>query len=228
MNSVEIDLPVKHGFLTRHIGAERVRVAQALEIEENTLVTCKQVHSAKVVSVAEPWPENDRPEADAMVTDRAGLALGVLTADCAPVLFSTGQGHIVGAAHAGWRGALDGVLENTIAAMVDLGAQIDDVTAAIGPCISHHTYEVSLDFRTPFLHQSIENTQFFRLSEKEGHLMFDLPGYVAHRLRLAGLGKVIESRHDTFLEENDFFSYRRCTVNGTVDEGRQVSVIVAG
>lgn len=187
------------------------------------LVTLHQVHSARCV-VAGDWADSERPEADALVTDRPGLALGVLTADCAPVLFADRAAGVVAAAHAGWKGALSGALEATLAAMEQLGAARARVAAVIGPCIASASYEVGPDFRARFLEADPASAAFFAPGPA-GRPHFDLPGYAAHRLRRAGTGAVAALGLDTLADPARFFSYRRATLEGARDYGRQLSLV---
>ena len=239
---------VSHGFFTRQGGASggiynslncafssgddkeavklnREKIAEALHLKAEDIVTVYQVHSAKVVPVNEPWPRDKAPQADAMITDRRGIGLGVLTADCAPILFAAKTARVVAAAHAGWKGALGGVAEETVRNFSHYGVAPADVIAAIGHCIGPQSYEVKDDFKKPFLEQDAANEQFFRSGEREGHLIFNLPGYIAHRLRKMGVGEVIDLKQDTLPNETAFFSYRRATLRGEKDYGRQMSVI---
>jgi YfiH family protein len=188
------------------------------------LATVYQVHSSEARYVAEPWPEGERPQADAMVTDRPGLLLGILTADCAPVLFSDGEAGIVGAAHAGWRGALAGITDSTIAAMEQIGASRNRVAAAIGPCIALPSYEVDEKFRNRFVEADPANDRFFMTSASDG-LHFDLPAYIRHRLTDAGIATVETIHLDTYSNPDRFYSYRRATHLGEPDYGRQFSLI---
>jgi YfiH family protein len=188
------------------------------------LVTVHQVHSADAVHVDRPWPHPDRPHADAMVTDRPGLLLGILTADCAPVLFADAEAGVIGAAHAGWRGALAGVTDATIAEMERLGAQRGRIKAAVGPCIAQPSYEVDDAFRQRFIDAAHDNASFF-VEGPAGKPHFDLAGYVAHRLRGAGVGQVEPLNLDTYAEPDRFYSYRRATHRGEADYGRQLSAI---
>ena len=205
------------------VAQNRHRVAQALGPDVQ-LVSLSQVHSATVHLV--PFWEG-RPEGDAMVTKTPGLALGILTADCAPVLFADAQARVIGAAHAGWKGAIGGVLEATVAAMEALGARKERIKAAIGPCISQAHYEVGFDFRDRFLAQGgLRMRRFFVPSDKEGHYRFDLEGYAAYRLETAGIGGVEKLGVCTYPPENGYFSYRRTTHRGEPDYGRQISAIV--
>lgn len=207
-----------------HVRANRAAVADALGLEPESVVTLKQVHSNKVVRVTAPWTREQAPEADALVTDQRGLGIAVLTADCAPVLFAAKKRRIVGAAHAGWKGAISGVMEATVAAMVEMGAEASDISAAIGPCIGPQSYEVSEGFDKPFLEQDTANAQFFRAG-KPGHLIFDMPGYIRSRLSKLGLANVYETRLDTLANEDIFFSYRRTCLRKEPDYGRQISMI---
>lgn len=204
--------------------AENRRRAAAAVAPSARLVTLYQVHSAECVAVADPWPEDARPEADALVTDRPGLVLGILTADCAPVLFADAAAGVVGAAHAGWKGAIGGVTDATIAAMEALGARRDRIVAAIGPCIAQPSYEVDATFRDRFLAAGAGNAAFFAAGRPD-HYQFDLEGYVAERLRRAGIAQVARSRVDTYAEEQRYFSFRRATHRGEPSYGRQISLV---
>ena len=201
----------------------RRRAVEAV-LPGGTLQTCFQIHSPDVVTVTEPWADADRPRADALVTDRPGLVLGVLTADCAPVLFCDAQAGVVGAAHAGWKGAFTGVTDATVAAMEALGASRDRIAAVVGPCIAQKSYEVDAGFEARFLEQAGENERFFRAG-REGHAWFDLEGYVASRLRDAGLTKVGMLGEDTYAQEERFYSFRRATHRKEPGYGRQISLI---
>ena len=209
--------------------AENRRRVSAVLAPDARLLSLSQIHSATVVTLP-AWSSEDRPEGDAIVTAIPGLALGILTADCAPVLLADPMAKVIGAAHAGWKGALGqdgrGVLEATLDGMEKLGALRDRVTAVIGPCISQANYEVGFDFRDRFLQLGLKNRRFFVPSEKEGHYRFDLPGYVAHRLTAAGAGTVEMSGVCTYPAENGYFSFRRTTHAGEPDYGRQISAIV--
>ncbi|WP_150293022.1 peptidoglycan editing factor PgeF [Sphingobium estronivorans] len=190
-----------------------------------TLVTVHQVHSPDVVTVAAPIPETDRPAADAMVTDRPGLILGILTADCVPVLFADARAGIVGAAHAGWKGAIGGVTDRTIDAMEALGADRSRIATAIGPCIGRSSYEVTLDFVARFTAEDGENDRFFTAG-REGHCQFDIAAYVAARLAGAGIGRIEMLDEDTYSQPDRFYSYRRSCHRSEPDYGRQISMIV--
>jgi YfiH family protein len=186
--------------------------------------TVHQVHSANAVHVEHAWPRAERPHADAMVTDRPGLLLSILTADCAPVLLADAQARVVGAAHAGWRGALAGVTDATIEAMEKIGARRERISAAVGPCIAQRSYEVDEVFRQRFIDADPENTRFF-IDGSAGKPRFDLAGYVGHRLQAAGLAQIDVLNLDTYADPERFFSYRRATHRGEADYGRQVSLI---
>ena len=236
-------LPARHGFFTRTGGVSegpyaslncslsgrdrreavlenRARAARALGADPALLVGLTQVHGAAVVRVADPWPVGAGPQADAMVTDRAGIALGIVTADCAPVLFADPAAGVIGAAHAGWRGAVAGVLEATVAAMADLGARPERIVAAIGPCIGQDSYEVAAD-----LHDAVAGPRWFR-DGRPGHWQFDLAGYCAARLAAAGVAAIERVAADTAAEPDRFFSHRRRTLAGGGPIGHQISVVV--
>lgn len=238
-------LPVRHGFFTRRGGASsgifaglncgvgssdqaeiveinRARVAAALDLAPGGLVTLHQVHSAEVVRVDGPLP--GRPRADAMVSAVPGIGLGILTADCQPVLFCDPQAGVIGAAHAGWRGARDGVLEATLAAMTALGARPENTRAVIGPTISQRAYEVGQEFFDSFRGDDPDSVRFFA-NGAPGKYHFDLPGYGLARLRAAGIGQAEWTGHCTYSDAGRFFSYRRSTHAGEEDYGRLISVI---
>ena len=189
-----------------------------------TLVSVYQVHSPDCVTVAEPWGDDARPQADALVTDRPGLALGIVTADCAPVLLADRSAGVIGAAHAGWKGAVAGVTDRTIAAMEALGARREAIVAAVGPCIAQASYEVDQGFVDRFCADDPANTDFFGAG-RIGHAQFDLEGYVAHRLAAAGVGLVERLGLDTYTPEARFYSYRRATHRREPAYGRQLSLI---
>lgn len=201
----------------------RRRAVEAV-LPGGTVQVCYQIHSPDVVTVTEPWADADRPRADALVTNRPGLVLGVLTADCAPVLFCDSAAGVIGAAHAGWKGAFTGVTDATIAAMEALGATRANIAAVVGPCIAQKSYEVDAAFEARFLEQAPENERFFRAG-REGHAWFDLEGYVASRLRDAGLTKVGMLGEDTYAQEDRFYSFRRATHRAEASYGRQISLI---
>ncbi|MCB8821581.1 peptidoglycan editing factor PgeF [Microvirga rosea] len=202
----------------------RRRMAEELEVEPDALVSVHQVHSPDAVVVDGPWA-GQRPKADAMVTAVPGIALGITTADCGPVLFADPHVGIIGAAHAGWRGAFTGILEATLEAMVNLGARRDKIVAVLGPTISQGAYEVGGDFRARFLEQDPQNESFFIPSERPDHAMFDLPGYIGRRLEKAGIGEFANLGLCTYANEEHFFSYRRSTQRNEPDYGRLISAI---
>lgn len=211
-----------------NVDRNRAIVAEAVGLGADRLVNAYQVHSPDVVTVETPWTAENRPKADALVTNRAGLGLTVSTADCTPVLFADPDASVIGAAHAGWRGALTGVLEATIDAMVRLGAERSRIRAAIGPTISGEAYEVGPDFITRFAEEDEGARRFFRPAEREGHAFFDLPRYVADRLRTAGVDGVQDLKRCTYRNEDEHFSYRRATHRGEADYGRHIAVIALG
>ena len=240
---------IRHGFFTRsggvsggiytglnaglgsgddraHIAENRDRIARCLGVEADRLVGPHQIHSPQVVTVSGPF-EGDRPKADGIVTAQPGLAIGVLTADCGPVLFADNEAGVIGAAHAGWKGALNGVLENTINAMQALGARRNNIAAVLGPMISQDRYEVGPEFHSRFVDADSANGRWFKPSDKSGHYMFDLAGYIVWRLQQAGLAAASLGRC-TYAEEALFYSYRRTTHRGEPDYGRQISAIVLG
>lgn len=188
------------------------------------LVTAFQIHSPKCATVTELWSDEKRPRADALVTDLPGKLLGILTADCAPVLFADAAAGVIGAAHAGWKGALAGVTDRTIDAMEALGARRDRIAAAVGPCIAQASYEVDEGFRDRFVNDEATNSGFFTPA-CAGHHRFDLEGYVARRLTDAGVRRVEPLGLDTYADETRFFSYRRATHRAEPDYGRQIAVI---
>jgi YfiH family protein len=239
---------VRHGFFTRaggvstgdfaslncgfgsgddpeHVAENRRRAVADLLGTPGILVTAHQKHTTEVHVVRAPWSHEAAPVGDALVTDRAGVALGILTADCAPVLMADATAGVIGAAHAGWRGAFDGVVEATLAKMVELGADRRNVTAAIGPCIGRDSYEVGPEFKDRFLAADAANCDLFRPSVRDGHAMFDLPLYVERRLRAAGVAAVAWTGGDTCADGANFFSYRRMCLAGEKNYGRGVSVI---
>lgn len=207
------------------VAENRSRVAHALGVDRLALNTVHQVHSADVAPVAAAWEPAAAPRADAMVSRTPGIAIGVLTADCGPVLFADPEAGVIGAAHAGWRGALNGVVEATLAAMCDMGAAIERIRAAVGPCIAQESYEVGPEFRAEFLAADDANDGFFVASDRPTHFRFDLPGYVAHRLAGAGIAAIERLDIDTYAETEHCFSYRRATHAGEDDYGRAISAI---
>jgi YfiH family protein len=202
-------------------------IAREAVLPGAALVTVRQVHSADVVTVAEPIAEDARPAADALVTDRPGLLLGILTADCVPVLFADMRAGVVGAAHAGWKGAIGGVTDRTLAAMEALGADRSRIACAIGPCIARASYEVGEDFAARFEVEDPANARFFA-GGRVGHRMFDIEGYVAARLAAAGVQHVDALGEDTCAQPDRFFSYRRSCLRGEPGYGRQISLIGIG
>ena len=203
----------------------RARAMARIEFESDRLVTAYQCHSAEVAVVETPWDRDAAPKVDGLVTEERRLALGILTADCAPVLMADAKGRAIGAAHAGWRGALNGVLEATIDAMIGLGAVREAIVAGVGPTIGQRSYEVGPEFPAPFLEQSESNGDLFYPARREGHFLFDLRGYIARRLGRAGVERVQLLPCDTCAEENRFFSYRRACLRGESDYGRGLSAI---
>ncbi|WP_404335192.1 peptidoglycan editing factor PgeF [Sphingomonas sp. MMS12-HWE2-04] len=205
------------------IAENRRRAAEAV-LPGASLVTLYQVHSADAVTVLEPFEDRLRPHADALVTNRPGLALGVLAADCAPVLLADREAGVVGAAHAGWKGAIGGVTNSAIAAMEALGAERSRIVAAVGPCIARASYEVDAGFFQRFAEADPDNERFFADGKPE-HFQFDLEAYVAHRLAAAGLRTIEMLGEDTYSQPDRFYSFRRATHRGEADYGRQVSII---
>lgn len=203
---------------------ENRRRAAASVLPDATLVTVHQVHSAEAVIVKEPWPDSDRPAADALATRQSGILLGILTADCAPVLLADPVTGVVGAAHAGWKGALAGVTDAVIEAMVSLGAERGRITAAVGPTIGRKSYEVDDGFASRFDADNPENERFFTPG-RPGHQQFDLEGYVVSRLASAGIGRIEALGLDTYADPERFFSYRRATHRGEAGYGRQIALI---
>ena len=240
---------VRHGFFTRRggvsegayaslncglgskddpdrVGTNRARAMDRFGVRGEALATAYQVHSDRVAVVEKPWTADERPQVDGLVTRSKGVALGILTADCVPVLFADAAGGVIGAAHAGWRGAHAGILEATVAAMVDLGARAQSTVAVVGPCIRQESYEVGPEFHAGFTADDPGTDRLFRPSSREGHFMFDLPGYVVRRLSDLSIKTFEELPYDTCADEERFFSYRRTTLNGGGDYGRGLSAIV--
>ncbi|MGA3305055.1 MAG: peptidoglycan editing factor PgeF [Stellaceae bacterium] len=210
---------------TARVAENRARAMKSLDLAAADLATAEQVHGTEAVVVEKPWREDAAPRADALVTRVPGLALGILTADCAPILFADAEAGIVGAAHAGWRGALKGVIESTVAAMEDLGASAPRICAAIGPCIARASYEVGPEFPGHFLAQDPANAAFFAPAPRAGHFLFDLPGYAAKRLKALGLKRVEIAGADTASDAERFFSYRRACLKGEASHGLGLSAI---
>lgn len=237
--------PLRHGFFTRHGGASsgifaglncgrgssdlaeivainRDRAAQAVGVNSSQLASLNQIHSAEAVTLRD-YTE-DGSTADALVTDQPGFALSVLTADCAPVLFADHDAAVIGAAHAGWRGALSGILDATIDAMEALGARRDQIVAAVGPTISQANYEVGPEFLETFLDEDPEASRYFAQGVGD-RVQFDLPGFVLGRLRRAEIGHAEWTRHCTYRDPDRFYSYRRSVHQGEADYGRLISII---
>ncbi|MBV8472267.1 MAG: peptidoglycan editing factor PgeF [Hyphomicrobiales bacterium] len=244
-----LELPgVAHGFFTRRGGVSngvyaslnggvgsrdeaeavrenRTRMAAALALAPERLVVPYQIHSADVVTLSEPFPFDARPRCDGLVTATAGLAIGVTGADCGMILFADPDAGVIGAAHAGWKGALGGVIEATVAAMWRLGARAGSIRAALGPCIAQASYEVGPEFVAAFAAADAESGRFFVPSRDPERAMFDLHGYIAERARRAGVGRFEDLGLDTYVDEERFFSYRRTTHRKEPDYGRLVSAI---
>ena len=219
-----LNVGLRGGDAPDRVAENRARAAAALGGTAERLVTARQVHGAVALAVAEPWDNHAAPEADALVTDRPGLILGVLTADCGPVLLADREAGVVGAVHAGWQGALGGVLEAALAAMARLGAAPRRVTAALGPCIAQPSYDVGPEFVARFAAEDDASGAFFAPGPA-AKARFDLPGYVTARLRHAGVGQVEVLGHDTCAEEDLFFSFRRTTQRREERFGLQLSAI---
>jgi YfiH family protein len=211
---------------TRNVAENRARMAAALGVTPERFLTCYQIHSREAVVAVAPWGADARPRADAIVTRVAGLAIGVSTADCGPVLFADAQARVIGAAHAGWRGALAGVTDEAVAAMERLGAARERIVAAVGPMIRQPNYETGTDVWDRFVAASPANARFFRPSTREQHFMFDLAGYVVARLAAAGIGTIEDVDACTYADVEKFFSYRRMTHHGEADYGRHINAIV--
>lgn len=212
------------GDLREHVMENRRRAMLALGGAQ--LVTLYQIHSADAVIVTAPWEIGEAPQGDAMATCVPGLALGILTADCAPVLLADSKARVIGAAHAGWKGAFGGITDSVIVAMEKLGAKRENITAAIGPCIAQQSYEVDSGFRDRFLAADLGNDAFFAASDRSGHFRFALEDYVAMRLVRAGIKGAEKLSADTYAAEDKFFSFRRTTHRGESDYGRDLSAIV--
>jgi hypothetical protein len=208
------------------VAENRARMAAALNVAPTHLLTAYQVHSPTVVMADRPWSQDQRPRADAIVTKTPALAVGVSTADCGPVLMADAQARVIAAAHAGWRGALTGVLEATIAAMEQAGAERGRIVATLGPTISQANYEVGPELVAQFVADDPANERFFVAAERAGHARFDLPGYIVARLQRASVAKVENLGRCTYAEPDQFYSYRRCTHRGEADYGRHVNAIV--
>jgi YfiH family protein len=239
---------IRHGFLTRRGGVSsgiyaslncglgskdnqgavvenRMRALRNAGLAPESLSTAYQVHSAKVAVVDEAWNESERPQVDGLVTRTSGKSLGILTADCVPVLFADPEAGVIGAAHAGWKGAIGGVLQETVATMERLGGSRANIQAGIGPAIAQKSYEVGPGFPQPFIDRDRANARFFTTSARCRHFMFDLTGFVEKELKALELGSVALAGNDTCAETDDFFSYRRTTLAKEPDYGRQISLI---
>ena len=214
------------GDVPENVAANREIAMASLGLPADRLVTLRQVHSATVVTVEQPWRREDSPSADGLVTAVPGIALAVLAADCAPILFYDPVARVIGAAHGGWRGALGGVVDATIARMAELGAGRRRIRAAIGPCIAQPSYEVGPEFPQRFIAEDPGNVGFFAPARAAGRFLFDLGGYIAHRLVRAGIIRVETVPHDTVVDEQRFFSYRRACLRGERFYGRGISAIV--
>jgi hypothetical protein len=207
------------------VAENRARMAAVLGVAPDRFLTAYQIHSPEVVVADEPWTPENRPRADAIVTRTPKLAIGVSTADCGPLLFADSQAGVIGAAHAGWRGALTGVIEATVAAMEKLGAERARIVAALGPAIRQPNYEVGPEFVARFLAAGPDNERFFAPSERTGHAMFDLAGYIADRVQRAGVATFEDLMLCNYAEPERFFSYRRTTKLGEPDYGRHINAI---
>jgi YfiH family protein len=239
---------IRHGFFTRqggvsgkfyrslncgvgssdrqdHVAENRRRVSESMGVEADRLIGVYQIHSAVTVEIDEEVDSENRPEADGMVSTTPGLALGILTADCVPVLFADQRKPVIGAAHAGWGGAISGILPTTVCAMEKKGSKRANIVAAIGPTIAQQSYEVGSEYRERFLAKDKSNDRYFIKGVREGHYQFDLPGFVHDQLLDLGLGTVENLALDTYSNADRFFSYRRATHLGEADYGRQISAI---
>jgi len=240
---------VRHGFFTKRGGVSeglytslnigfgsddnaaavtenRARTMDSLGLDKTALTTVYQVHGTAVAIAKEPWAHSAAPKADGLVTDRPGVALGIATADCAPVLFADADAGVIGACHAGWKGALGGITDKTLDGMEALGARRERILAVVGPCIAQISYEVGAEFRDAFLAEDPAHADYFAPGVKQDKYQFDLPGFVQDRLARAGVGEARWIGRDTRAEEDLFFSYRRTTLNREKDYGRLLSTIV--
>lgn len=207
------------------VAENRARMAAALKVPPSHFLTAYQVHSPDVAVVTGPWEPNDRPHVDALVTATPGIALGVTTADCGPLLFADSQARVIGTAHAGWKGAFGGVIEATIAAMEKLGAARASMTVAIGPLIRQESYEVGEEFVARFAEADPANARYFIASARPNHAMFDLAGYIRARLEKAGVVNIDDIALDTYAD-NRFFSYRRSVHRNESDYGRNIHALM--
>jgi YfiH family protein len=239
---------IRHGFFTRHGGVSgglyaslnggvgsnddhahvaenRARMAAAVGVEPSRFLTCYQIHSPQVVVAETPWRPEARPRADAIVTRMRALAIGVSTADCGPVLLADPKAHVIGAAHAGWRGALAGVIEAAVDAMERLGAARGQIRAVIGPMIRQPNYEVGADLIARFAAEDPASSRFFAPASRQNHAMFDLAGYIGSRLTRAGIGQIEDVGFCTYADAERFFSFRRSTHRAEADYGRHINAI---
>src|SRR5262249_26118262 len=208
-----------------HVVENRARMATALGVGADRLLTAYQIHSADAIIADTPWDRNIRPRADAIVTKRPGLAIGISTADCCPVLLAAADAGGIGAAHAGWRGAISDIIATTIDTMQSVGADRSRIVAAIGPMIRQANYEVGPELVQRFLAASPDNARFFSPSPRTGHALFDLAGYIGERLRRAGVTHVEDLGHCTYADAGRVFSFRRATHRRDSDYGRHVNAI---
>lgn len=249
-HNIENQLGISHGFFTRNGGASegiykslnaggrgtgdkieyvdenRKRIADKFKIPSQNLLNLYQIHSDKVIRVSQIWDIDNRPEGDAMVTNKPGIALGILTADCVPILFADPVNKIIGAAHAGWKGVIGGIIENTILAMEEIGSRRKNILAAIGPAIGRDSYEVGREFKQKFISQSPSYEKYFSDSQKAEHYMFDIKQSAYDKLANCEINAINMLTNDTYVEEERFFSYRRSTHKNEPDYGRQISVIM--
>jgi YfiH family protein len=209
-----------------NVNENRARMAASLGVTADRFLTAYQIHSPTVMVAETPWSAADRPRADAIVTRTPGLAIGVSTADCGPVLMTDPEARVIGAAHAGWRGALTGVIEAAVAAMETLGAKRNRIVAAVGPMIRQPNYEVGQDLLDRFVAAEPDNVRFFAPAQRPGHRMFDLAGYVVSTLQRAGIERIEDIGHCTYADPAQFYSYRRATHRAEPDYGRHVNAIV--
>jgi YfiH family protein len=247
-DSLSASASIRHGFFTRtggvsagiyaslnggvgsddvapHVAENRARMATAMGVAPTNLLTVYQIHSPVVVTAERPWDLDARPKADALVTKVPGLAIGITTADCGPILLADTQAGVVGAAHAGWRGAFEGIAEATIVAMERCGADRDRIRAAIGPLIRQPSYEVGPEFVARFRTADEANERFFKPAMRPGHALFDLAGYIAGRLTAAGIRHIEDTGHCTYADPATFYSYRRSVHRAEADYGRHISAI---
>ncbi len=209
-----------------NVAENRARMARVLGVDADRLITAFQIHSPRVVVADAPWDVETRPKADAIVTRTPGLAIGVSTADCGPLLFADAQARVIGAAHAGWRGAFSGVIEGTIAEMEKLGADRGRIAVALGPLIRKTNYEVSQSFMDQFLRADETYARFFVPAAREGHAMFDLPAFIESRIAQSGISRFEDIGICTYSDPDRFYSYRRSTHRAEPDYGRHVNAIV--